>query len=53
MLFLAQAFGRNQIGIAKIEYRMSNKEVRMMKFKNLDSFLRRSTFGVRYSAVRF
>jgi len=42
-----QDFSRNQIQIPKPEYRMSNKEVRMMKSKDLDWFLRRSLFVVR------
>jgi len=35
------------------EYRMSNKEFRMMKFNFFFLPLRRSLFVVRYSAVRF
>jgi len=35
------------------EYRMSNKEFRMMKFNFFYLLLRRSLFVVRYSAVRF
>jgi len=35
------------------EYRMSNKEFRMMKFNDFKDFLRHSLFDIRHSAVRF
>jgi hypothetical protein len=50
-----QAFVRKQItGTVEVnEYRMSNKEFRMTKFNWFNSLLRRSTFAVLHSAVRF
>jgi hypothetical protein len=35
------------------EVQLSNKEYRIMKFKNPDCLLRHSLFGVRYAVIRF
>jgi hypothetical protein len=54
-LLLMLALGYNAITEAYQlnEYRMSNKEFRMMKFNDFDYLLRHSSFVIRHSAVRF